>query len=54
MNKYINIFYNYNQILNNIKLYLQMKLQIKKYNNKNKIYKIINYVQILNKYIIRI
>ena len=46
MNKYYNNFQNQNKILNNIKLYLQMKLQINKYNHKKKIYKIINWNQI--------
>ena len=36
MNKYYNNFQNYNQILNNIKLYYLMKLQINKYNHKKK------------------
>ena len=45
MNNKYNNFQIYKKILNNAKLYLQMKLQINKYYNKKKIYKIINQIQ---------
>ena len=53
MNKYYNNFQNQNKILNNIKLYLQMKLQINKYNHKKKILIIINQKYICNMFKIK-